>query len=327
MKIRINQIGGPHRTWLELKGTVLIYHARSWVASFSAYIPVEWVIVSHHKRQQAALVVRNLLLLMVAAGLGLAIIGIALQPEEAGASAAANSAFARIALAAAGMMALAVAAWFAFRALRALIERHSSTLLQVEESDMAIEFWDNDRDQEVQHFMEQLDRVKQDAKDVSAYPVKAGHARRHVRPFRAVVAKSLLITLFLLFPVKLLAGLMGRPEFMLILALPMLAHFGRYGIEHLLRRTEPKAFQRGMRHFHRGEFEAAAAWFQTLLDKHPNHEHGLILGTQSVIMLERYEEAFSYCQRLQSINPELAETIQEDVWALKRMKERMQVSV
>lgn len=327
LKIRINQIGGPQRTWLELKGAVLIYHARSWAASFSAYIPVEWVTVSRHKRQQATLLLRNLLMLMVTGGVGLAIIGLALQPEEGGAAPAVTNPLLRIAAITIGMVALTVAAWFALRAGRAFFERHPSTLLQVEDSDMAIEFWDNGRDDEVKQFMAQLDRLKEGVKESTAYPIKAGHARRHVRPFRAVVMKTLLITLFLLFPVKLLAGYMNRPEFMLILLLPALVYFGRYGLEHLLRRAEPKAFQRGMRHFHRGEFEAAAAWFRTLLESHPDHEHGLILGTQSVIMLERFEEAFSYCQRLRSINPELAETLQEDLWALKRMQERMQVTV
>ena len=35
-RVRIDQVGGPRSTWLELKGTVLVYHARTWAASFSA---------------------------------------------------------------------------------------------------------------------------------------------------------------------------------------------------------------------------------------------------------------------------------------------------
>ncbi|MFP4191772.1 MAG: tetratricopeptide repeat protein [Candidatus Hydrogenedentota bacterium] len=327
-RVRIDQVGGPRSTWLELKGTVLVYHVRTWAASFSAYIPVEWITVSRRRRRHSLGLLRNLSLLVAALAAGGALALLTLQPMEESIRPVLTNPFVQAAAIAAAVFAMGAAVWFGMNAWLAAYERPPTTLLRVEDSDMAIEFWHRKGpDQHLDHFLERLNASQEKAGHASSYPPKMGHARRHIRPWRAVALKAAVVTGLLYIPCNLTAAYLGRPELMLFLVLPPIVYFGKQGLDWLGTRFEPKALQHGLRHFHKGEFEQAEHHLAALLRENPRHQHGLILHTQTLIMLERFEEAFRNCQRIEDENPEMAAMLREDLWALKRMHERMEAGV
>ena len=323
-KVQIEQIGGPRHTWLELKGTVLVYHASTWAASFCAYIPVEWISVSHGSRMPGLRLLRSGALSATALAASLLFFALAFRPSAIHTVPTALEPVLQVAATLMAAPLLIAAVWFGSSAMTALRQRRPTTVLQVDESDMAIEFWRRDGGADLDKFVEDLGALQASVEDTASYPARVGHARRHVRPIRAVALKVLVTTLILYIPCKVMAAHLGMPLLMLFLALPAAVYFGRAGLDWLFMRREHPDFREAARHFHRAEFAEAEARLEALLRDEPRHEHGLLMYTQVLIMVEKFDEAFSACQQLHPVNPEAADAILEDLWALKRMHDRMQ---
>ncbi|MCC6145472.1 MAG: hypothetical protein IT368_16825, partial [Candidatus Hydrogenedentes bacterium] len=59
-------MGRPGRSWLELRGTILVYHRDSWLASSSLFVPIEWAVIRQSRQLDVRRLWRGILGLMAA---------------------------------------------------------------------------------------------------------------------------------------------------------------------------------------------------------------------------------------------------------------------
>lgn len=317
-RAEIRPVVGPRRAWLELKGTVLIYHRRGWVGSQSVFIPVEWVSITERQRLDG----KYLLL-----GVPALVLALALQApllRAAGATAWEDSHWP--ALIAGGALFL----WGIALVLvvRAFLRRKPTTLIAVdsEPARLRIEFWHRPADDpDLDLLVGSLKVLRERIHDVTPYPVQSGHTWYRLRPFRATLFKGLFISMILYVPIAVLGWMTKTPYVEFLLLLPPAFYMTVYGVNSVRMLSAPRSFREALRHYNRGETAIARDKIDLTIREHPDFLDANLLGIYASVELQDFDRAFALCRKLHALHPEISEEIAKELWSLRRMYERMNV--
>jgi len=196
-KIPIERVDGPGKAWLELKGTILLYHKQTWVGSSTTFIPVEWVQVSEGMRQDIQRLWRGLIALLVAVlfALPLCLLIFQMQPHLA------YDVFIGIGL---GVFMLFSAGIGLFLLITFIIPRRT-VCLNIESTPyrLKIHFWRPARqDQVIQGILTGIEEARARIEAADLPPTRVNHLFRHPMPYRIAFVKGMAVS-FCLFVLML----------------------------------------------------------------------------------------------------------------------------
>jgi hypothetical protein len=335
------------RVQVELKGDILVWRQRNWSESLSIFIPPECMNLEREVRRDR----QALLYAGLALGSGLAIGGIplflfgkVLPALGMDAGAALNPLAALLLLLLAAGVAFTVAVYL-IRWIRPRPAVEINTFSEyvdeethehVREHVFSLQFLHyRGRNPALDSLLRRLRKLVHHAREQRGYTLKRGFTWQQIHPWRAAVAASLRGMLIMVFVLAVLdlaeawilpAGYEIPAAAGLLLLLPAIWEGFLYLIYRLQLFREPARFQQGMKAYNREDYDAAQHDFeQTLLEK-PDHIPSLyqLLGI-SVLKFD-IDRAFRYSEALIREAPELTEILQEDLWVLKRLKERMEMA-
>lgn len=308
-RIAVQEIGPRGiRSALELRGTVLVYHAKTWVGTASTYIPVEWVEVSRHWRMRPRTLVRAGALLGASAAAGLAIAAYAdfLLPLYA--------------------VALFAVMLYAVVAFRRFWRGEPTVRFDVDLAprQFQIECWDQPgRHSPLNRLTRRITALQRDLEDHVPYPVHMTYQWYSVRPWRASLVQAALVTLVLAWPVHYGATLLDQPAFLAFLLLPSAVYLGRIAWNRLMLRFAPAEFRQALRAHDRQDYRAAKDHLTRYLESNPDQQSALMLLSQTQCRLHDYTAALRTCDRFASDDPETASHMQDEILGMQRMHQRM----
>jgi tetratricopeptide (TPR) repeat protein len=334
-KATIHPVGKPRKIELEMKGDILRWYMRSWAKSYSILIPAECITLLYRTRRDGARIITALLPpLAVLLGFSALVLLDYLMFHTGVAGAGWSLKLSFILYASAAFAAsLFLTAFGLIRFLRP----RPTVCLQVEDETMQMEFefWRRPgKDRNLDILLERLSElVARKPEEQPAFPLRSGFMRLCLRPFRAAIqhAMAASLTLFIMtLVVSWLFALAGHPVtevspwFLIIFTLPWLWQFGRIGIPNLFMRFQPRLFRQALRHYNYERFDHARHCFQETLKHHPAHVPSLYFLAEIYGARFDFDNAFRYCRLLARSEPEMAESLQSDLWLLKRLGARMQ---
>ena len=318
LKATIRPVGSLGEATLEIRGTVLVYHQSGWAGSATVFIPIEWVSISETMRRDSRRLVRAVFfLLLVAVLLGVMDTALHVLPVDV-------LPWVLTALGAPALFFTFVGAFW----LATWGRRRPATLLWVnsEPRPQHIEFWRDGRpDHNLEPLIARLTELSMRIRDFTSFPLQTSHTWYRLRPMRAILMKGVVVSLLLYAPVALLSEYIKQPLLMLFLLAPPGAYVARYVVEELRSLGEPKAFRAAVRSYNRGEAARASALLRSVIAEHPRHIEALMLSAYADMELNDFPRAFELCRALSAADSELADEFVKEVWALKRMYDRMQI--
>lgn len=334
LKASIQPVGTLRKIEIELRGDILRWYMRSWSKSYSILIPIECLTVSHSTRRDGARMIRGLLApLSVLLLLSVAVL-VDYGMYHAGIAYAGFTLPVSFIAYGAGAFAFSLlfTAWGLIRFLRP----RPTVCFQVEYDsiEMDFEFW---RQTGVNHHLGPLlarleELAARHSEESPSFPLRNGFVRCCIRPFRASVQRAVIGMLALMgitFIVSQGFALAGRPVsevspwFLTIFTLPWLWQFVRTGIPYLFIHFQPRLFRQALRHYNNERFDHARNCFQETLKDHPAHVPSLYFLAELYGTRFDFDNAFRYCRMLARSEPEMAESLQSDLWTLKRLGARM----
>lgn len=324
-RIPIRRVDGPGEAWLQLRGSILLFHKQNFVSSSTSFIPVEWIRVSEERRRDLRHLWHGLLGLTVAVlfALPLWVLVFRMRPHLG------YDPWIAFALVIFLLVTLGIAAW----AMGAFLRPRPLVTLFVEgtPSCSAIRFWrDVDTDGPVAALMESLNQARQAVTDSGLPPVRMTHLFRRPRTYRIALIKGLGISF--LFYVLLLfmdaARVAGYgPDFSrlnyVFLALPPLGYLGTALLRRAWMLREPRSFREALWCYEKQRLTEAAAHLESLLALYPGHDSGRFLMVRVLAEQFDVEQALAHCEALSKGHPLLAAHLQSNLWGIRRMHARM----
>ncbi len=310
----IRPVGGPRHASLELRGTVLVFHQRGWAGSASVFIPVEWITVSSRHRYN-----NNFLFGVLLSGMILVSLCSAMLFE-----ATKGSLLTAVGIGVPALLCAGVVSYCLFRFLR----RDRTTVLTVETDPRStqIEFWHlPTKTPELDRLLVRLGTVRARIEEVAPYPIQTSHSWYRLRPLRAVLAKGVLFSAILYVPVSLIAGYMEMPHLVFFLLLPPAFYGAQYGLMVVRSLGSPKSFRAAVRSYNRGEVGRADSLLSDTLAAYPNHPESLMLSVYVHVEQRQFDRAFDQCRKLAAVDQHHADDLVKEVWAIKRMYDRMEL--
>lgn len=324
-KLPIARVDGTGEAFLELKGTILLYHKQTWVASSTAFIPVEWIRVSEGRRRDLRHLWRGLLGLLVTVLLALPLwlIEFRMRPHLP------YDVWMETGLALLFMVTLIVG----LTSLAAYARPRRTVTLSVEgaPSGSHIYFWRVPAlDGAVGSFLERLSLAQRRVRGGELHPVRMHHVWRRPRPYRMVLVKGLGISFFLYLLLLCLEFLRISgygPEFSRFhyawLLVPPLFYLAGVALRQAPNLWEPRNFRQALRCYAKGRLREAAGHLEALLAAHPDHDPGRFLLVRALAEQFAFDDALKQCEPLTEHHPLLAARLQANLWEIKRMQARM----
>ncbi len=324
-KIPVERVDGPGMAWLELKGTILLYHKQSWVASSSTFIPVEWIRISEERRRDMRRLWRGVIGLLVAVlfALPLSLLLFRMKPH----------------LPYDLPLGIALAAFLLFSlvlgtgSLLAFLIPRPSVVFDVESNpfSLTIRFWRSVKEhQRITNLLDGIRAAQQHMTETGLHPIRVNHLWRRPLPYRIALIQGLAISFCLGMLMFLLDMLRfsGYPVpfsrlYYLFLAVPPTV----LALSVALRRAgalwEPRNFRKALRCYARSRLPEAAAHLLSLLEEYPDHHLGRLLMVRTLTEQFAFSDALKHCECLAREHPVLAARLQAAIWDVKRMERRM----
>ena len=331
LKAAVEPVGLREKMTLELRGDVLVCHARSWAQSYTLYVPSECMTLERSRRRDGRILIAGLLAPLMA----LLLMGLSYIVLLSLGAASGTPAYYTISALLFIFMFSGIYTIYAFvRFLRPIpiVRLH----LLSEDGQALLEFWNPPgKDHAREQLIDRMFEIEQRTEDTTPFPLKVGYTWQHVRPWRQVVSTGVGGTLGLYFMTLIVRRgweYFGQERieiawpYFLIFLLPWIFALGRYGLALLSIRNEPDSFRAGIRHYDRGEFEEAEREFLHTLDRLPRHVPSLFMLIQICAYKFDFDAAFRFSNQLAALAPEEAELLQEELWTLKRLNARMIVA-
>lgn len=319
LKVRVDTIGGPRRVWLEIKGMVFIYHRSWWAVSASEYFPVEWLTVSRHLRFDGRYLALGLLVAMLTVFLVVAPAALvhSWRPEV---MPHLTPLFLLIAFVGLVLCMVWCSAFFRRRPTVRIT-------IHTQPRPGRIEFWYRPRSQPaIDSLIRRLETLPKQVEDMTLYPVHMSQTRYRLRPFRAVLTKVIFYTFVAYWVIRVATLFTGqRAVLAWLLLLPAAYYLGRYAIEGLLHLREPRVFREALKAYYRGRLAEAEDLLRPLVNEQPEFGGARILLLRTFLEQQKFDEAFRECGQLRAFNSEAADAIAHDIWAIKRLYDRMDI--
>ncbi len=325
-RVPIELVGRPGDASLELRGSILIYHRRSFVTAASVFIPVEWLRVENERRRDLRRLYHATLSLMIAVLFLLPLVYILrVLPPLTAVDTAMAVAFGGLSLvtAAAGIGGLV---WFALpRTLTRL-------RVQGQPYHMHITFWRMPgRNARLDRLIDAARAAQADVEETMPYPVRMNHIWRRPRPVRMALLKgfavsAVLYAVLLVLEMLRLQGIVPpfpRAAFAIVL-LPPLVNLAMLAWQRFLGLAEPPGFRRAVRDYHAGRLAEAEHWLDSVLRTTPDYPAAQLLMVQVCAEQYLFDKAFRYCDKLSEEHPALAQRLQGSLWEIKRIYGRME---
>lgn len=308
-RVPVREVGTRRRdSWLELRGTVLVYHVKTWVGTASTYIPVEWVEVQRDWRMRPAKLLSASFVVCLSILAGFAVF------EYAGFLVPLYS------------VALFAVMLYVVMAARSFWRGHPTIRFDVDLAprQFQIECWDDPRRHSaLSRLTKQILALQRDLEEHVPYPVHMTYQWYSVKPLRASLVQALFITLVLAWPVHFAVGYFDIPLFYGFLAFPAIYYLGRFAWNRATVAFAPPDFRQALAAHDRQDYEAARTHLTRYLEEHPNQQSALMLLSQMQCRLHDYNAALRTCDRFARQDPELASHMQEEILGMQRMHARM----
>jgi hypothetical protein len=325
-RVPVEPVGKPGKAWLELNGTILVYHRDSWIMSSSLYIPVEWTVIQQSRQLDIRSLWRGILGVMVAFLFALPILVILrMLPPLSPWDVALGLGLAALMLLSLGIGLVSLARFIRPRGMTAV-------RVHVEGSRPEIAFWHAPgKAPELDALIEKIQSLRSRIDEILPYPVRINHLWRRQRPYRIAFVKGCTISFFLylaflvLEVIRVSGGIGDYPRsvYLLILA-PPIYYLGIELIRAWRGSGEPKAYRDAVRAYGQGQLAEAEAQLDALLKDQPFHNAGLLLMVQVCAEQYVFDKAFNHCAQLSIDQPVLAGRLQASIWEVKRMYDRME---
>ena len=331
-RVSIPPAGAPGAASLEICGTILIYRRRSWVAAFSAYLPVEWIVREDARRLDWQRLWQGVIALLIAVlfvlPLGLcAMFRTLLTPGDA------------LWLLPMGLC-CAVACGCGCVLLAKFAAPRPCTTLRIPGAGgraLTIRFW---RDAPGEAAGQRIDAMLAALEEQHAAMERGAAPTLHINhgwyqpdPYRMAFFKGLVISFFLYLALlawavaTFLAGLAPAPWWCFaFLAAPPCFHLLLAALRDLDALRAPDGFRRARRHYRRGELEAARTHLGATLEAAPEALPARTLMVRVCAELGALEDALWHCGRLAKARPREAAVLEENLWAMRRLRSRMEHS-
>lgn len=324
-KIPVERAGKPGGAWLELKGTILLYHTHSWLSTTSTFIPIEWISVEMGRRRDirrlwlAIISLMNAFLFFLPA---YALWKLSSVPE--------GDLWLMAPLAGASLLCLLGGAVL----IVCFLTPRPLARLQVagHPGGQTFEFWYAPGDRAaLDQLLDRLMALGETPDERVGLPIRVHHLWRRPRPYRIALLKGIL-TSVLLYPVFFLWDLAAMraqalpfPRLMyLLLLLPPAAYLAGALVRGGYRWREPRLYRRAVRAYLHNRGEHAEQCLVELLDQAPQHDASRFLLMQLYTERFAFAEAAQQCERLALEHPLLASRLHANLWELKRMHARME---
>ena len=330
-KVAIRRVGVPGEAALELRGTVLVFHKRTWVGASTMFIPVEWVEIRHGRRRDLRRLYQGIIAFMVAVLFAMPLSLMVLRTDLVAAVYQSHLLF----VVTAGLLGVlfTVCACIGVWSLALFAPRRETTDIVVEGAPrrLRIHFWrPPGRRPELDALVKRLTELRGAMEEQLDHPVRMNHVWRRPRPYRVALLKGIAISflLYLVLMVLEFARLAGagpalpRVYYLFVLAPPVF-YVLRRAVTQLGRLREPEAFRRALGCYRREETDAAIGHLRRLLEHHPEHQAGRLLLTQACAEQGAFDEALRHCEHLDGDHPMLARQLRASIWGIRRMHERM----
>jgi len=308
-RVSVHEVGARRqRSWLELRGTVLVYHVKTWVGTASTYIPVEWVDISRDWRMRPAKLLSASFLVCASVLAGFAVYEYAgfLMPLYA--------------------VALFAVLLYAAVSFRSFWRGHPTVRFDVDLAprQFQIECWDQPgRHSSLTRLTKRILALQRDIDEHVPYPVHMTYQWYSVKPLRASIVQALFITMILAWPVHFAVQYFEIPLFYGFLVLPSIYYLGRVGWNRATLAMAPPDFRQALAAHDRQDYEAARSHLTRYLEDNPNQQSALMLLSQMQCRLHDYNAALRTCDRFARQDPELASHMQEEILGMQRMHDRM----
>ena len=308
-RVSVHEVGARNqRSTLELRGTVLVYHVKTWVGTASTYIPVEWVDISRHWRMRPGRLFSAGLLVSVCMMAGFAVYEYAtfLLPLYS--------------IVLFGVMLYVVVAF------RNFWRGHATIRFDVDLAprQFQIECWDQPgRHSSLSRLTKRILALQRNLEEHVPYPVHMTYQWYSVRPWRASVMQAMFITVLAAWPVHFAVGYFDIPLFYGFLVLPSVFYLGRLAWNRAALAMAPADFRQALAAHDRQDYEAARSHLTLYLEQNPNQQTALMLLSQMQCRLHDYNAALRTCDRFAGQDPELASHMQEEILGMQRMHARM----
>ena len=326
-KVPIKRIAVPGEAWLELKGTILVFHARNWISLSSMFIPLEWVDASEGYRRDYRRLWAGIIGVLVAILLSLPLSLLSLYlPERRGLD---------MSLAVGLGVLLAISVCVAVWSLATFFRRRRYTAFTVKGklSGYTIAFWHTlGEDAALDGLVGRLCALEGNLDETIPYPIRMKHIWRRPRPVRIAFVKGMVVSFFLyllLLSCDVLHRIGKMPWFsstyFFFLVAPPAFYVTMVMLRRVLMLRQPRAYRDAVRSCARGALADAREGLKGLLDVRPEYDPGRLLMVQVCAEQYAFDDAFYHCERLAREHPALATQLQENLWGIKRMYERMEI--
>ena len=312
----ISLVGRTGQAWLELRGTILLYHEAHWTGRALMYIPLEWVNVMHRSRWKGRLAPIMLVYVVLGAVCTACLIAYETRLIEVPESARTYIL----------PLTLGVCILAGGLLLPAFLRRQPTTLLRVDTAGepIRIEFWHAPgKNATLDELMARIENVQAHVEDRVPYRIPMSHTRLRAKPLRIVLMWSAIITAALYMPVRLAAVWLDIPALNWVLLGPVVVYLGRYALGRALLRFTPDSYRHAVLSYERGDYEEAVDQFDDLEQTFPDRLEPLILMYQVYLARNDFDAAGRVCTRMDEYDPDLADELMQEVWGLRRIHERM----
>jgi hypothetical protein len=320
----IRRIDAPGRAWLELKGSILLFHKETWVSSATLYIPVEWVRIEEGRQRDIRLLWQGILGFLVAAAFTPPLTLLLWRDYFA------DAAGRLFEIATASLVIAGVAA--GILSLLLFLRPRPMAMLHVEGAPYAtgIAFWRSPPDPALETLLDRITDAHAATLATGLHPIRMNHLWRRPRPYRIATIRGLATSVALFTALQIIewSGWVRHasslpPAIYAVLAVPPLVYLGGVFIRRGFVLREPPGFRAAWRAYTAGRTDDAIAALLTFLKDHPEHPLGRILLIRALTERWRLDEGLQQCDRLVDEDPALALRLRTTVWELKRMAERM----
>jgi hypothetical protein len=323
-KLPVQRVAAPGEAWLELKGTILVYHKRSWVGSSSMFIPVEWVQVHHEMRHDWRRLWRGIIAVMIAFLVSFPLtLLLVKQPDHAWAE------WASILLSAV----MAFSCGLGIYLLLSFVRPRAVTELQIEHQPriQRIAFWHAwGRRPELDSLINQLKGFQVHPEKKIPFPVRMKHIWYKPRPYRLAFVRGLAISfiMYMALCVMELLVLLGQIPplsnwYYLLLLAPPIFYMLQQGLMFGIISNNSREYIQAVRAYIKGDLNTAAQLLHKLLDEDPDEATARLLLIQILTEQYAFDDASNHCKKIAIDHPDLATHLESNIWGVKRMHERM----
>lgn len=298
--VAVRRAVGTGRAWLKLDGSIVVLFERRWASARTTYCPVEWLTVERGRRGDGRHLGRALFFLTVPWLLLWPWVGLDERHPAA-----------RDAIAAAGCS-LVAAAFAAFLVcLVVFLYKRPTTRLRAAGGDLDVEFWHSSGEEPaVDRLLDGVQAAQRELGGAQSFPARASYRSTEKRPLRPLGA-ALLASL-------LPAALTAQAAWLALTAVPLFLLVVR-GMRRL---TEPRGYREACRAWRRLDLPGAERALLGLLAATPGLVSAHLLLIDVYLEMSAFDKAFAACGELARVSAELAEQVQQSIWAVKRIHAR-----